>query len=53
MIIKVSTKSGNIYLTQAIELINNGLDIRFMDIEGDYVIVDAHQVDEIELREYK
>jgi hypothetical protein len=50
-------KNGNIYLTNAIELTNNGLDVRFDEIrddkhDGSYVLVDAHQVEDIELKEY-
>lgn len=57
MVIKVETKIGNIYFTNAIELINNGLDMRLTDLnddkqDGDYVLIDCHQVREITLREY-
>lgn len=37
MIIQVAMKSGNIYLTKAIEVINNGSEIRLLDLDGDYV----------------
>jgi hypothetical protein len=45
----VYMKNGNIYLTLALEIINNNLDMRFMDIEGDYVIVDTKEVERITL----
>lgn len=48
MIIAVVMKSGSIYNTKAIELINNSKDLRF-DSFGHYVIIDVSQIKEIRL----
>ena len=45
MILKVSTKQGNVYYTKAIEVINNNNDIRLLEFyEGDYVWIDCEQI---------
>lgn len=49
MAFQVEMKNGNIYLTKAMEIINDDKDVRLMDIDGDYVLLSISEIDRISI----